>query len=553
MSGLLILGHREGHAAALRDELRRVLPRGQPEALGPGALAVSGADGLPHGTALAFAAWALPEARPFAAPSVSAGADAVIDALVTRLKDHEGPVRLLVFATGEGSPARARLVAAETQARLKDRLRRLHRQLRTDEGALGRDEALVQVLLTGADKGFVSALTPGEAHAHRRLLSPYAGGEVAVPRDIRPPSRAYQKLVEAQTRLGVKMKDGETVVDLGASPGGWSFVALEQGAQVTAIDRSPLRDDLRRNAQLSFVKGDAFSYRPTQRVDWLVCDLIAFPERTVQLLKDWLGGGLCDRFVVTVKFRGTEDYALVEQVKAVLAEFAGEYWLRALTHNKNELTAMGRARAAPAAVLFDMDGVLVKSEEIWFQVVSEAGERFRGSPIGREEFAPTFGQGTAADLPAFGLKTTVAELDAFYAEAFPRHLARVWVDPQAREVLTALRARGVKTAVVTNTVEVLARKVLAAAGLLELFDFVGCADQVPRAKPAPDLVVHVCGQLGVAPARAWMIGDSRYDREAARGAGVYFVGMHQDGDVRVASLGALLAIPGLRLPSEEKP
>ena len=373
---------------------------------------------------------------------------------------------------------------------------------------------------------------------------------MAVARDIRPPSRAYQKLVEAQTRLGVKMKPGEAVVDLGASPGGWTFVALEQGARVTAVDRSPLRDDLQRHAQLSFVKGDAFAYTPQAPVDWLVCDLIAFPERTVELLRKWLGGGLCDRFVVTVKFRGDEDYALVDEVKRVLATYASEYWLRPLTHNKNELTAMGRVRPQPAAVLFDMDGVLVKSEEIWFQVVSEAGVKFRGSPISREEFAPTFGQGTAADLPAFGLKTTVAELDAHYADAFPRHLAHVWVDPEARALLATLRARGVKTGVVTNTVETLARQVLASAGLLELFDFVGCADQVPHAKPAPDLVLHVCRKLGVAPGQAWMIGDSRYDRAAARAAGVYFVGMNQYGDARVDALGALLALPGL---AREKP
>lgn len=54
----------------------------------------------------------------------------------------------------------------------------------------------------------------------------------------------------------------------------------------------------------------------------------------------------------------------------------------------------------PEAVLFDMDGVLVKSEEAWFRTVEAAGVRFRGRPVTRAEFGPTFGQGTAADVPA---------------------------------------------------------------------------------------------------------------------------------------------------------
>jgi phosphoglycolate phosphatase/AHBA synthesis associated protein len=55
------------------------------------------------------------------------------------------------------------------------------------------------------------------------------------------------------------------------------------------------------------------------------------------------------------------------------------------------------------AVLFDMDGVLLKSEEAWAHVVAAAGERFRGSPVTLEEFQPTFGQGTEADVRFVGL------------------------------------------------------------------------------------------------------------------------------------------------------
>src|SRR5688572_447845 len=87
------------------------------------------------------------------------------------------------------------------------------------------------------------------------------------------------------------------------------------------------------------------------------------------------------------------------------------------------------------AVLFDMDGVLLESEEAWEHVVAAAGEQFRGRPVTREEFQPTFGQGTEADVRVFGLRCTPAELDRFYLEHFPRYARHVWVNPEARGLL----------------------------------------------------------------------------------------------------------------------
>jgi HAD superfamily hydrolase (TIGR01509 family) len=196
----------------------------------------------------------------------------------------------------------------------------------------------------------------------------------------------------------------------------------------------------------------------------------------------------------------------------------------------------------PRAVLFDLDGVLVRSGEVWFRVVEEAGARFRGRPVTREEFAPTFGQGTAADVAVFGLGCTPAELDRFYVQRFPAHADGVWVDPDAAPVLRALRQRGLQTGLVTNTVSELAAHILSAAGLQELLDAVCCADQVPFAKPAPDLVHRALSELGRAPGEAWLVGDSRYDRLAAAAAGVFFVGYRLPGDARVEQLGAIATL-----------
>ena len=58
------------------------------------------------------------------------------------------------------------------------------------------------------------------------------------------------------------------------------------------------------------------------------------------------------------------------------------------------------------------------------------------------------------------------------------------------------------------------------------------------------MVLHALSALGSAAAEAWMIGDSRYDREAARDAGVHFIGLRQDGDARVDRLADLARLTG---------
>ncbi|MDP1830223.1 MAG: HAD family hydrolase [Archangium sp.] len=193
----------------------------------------------------------------------------------------------------------------------------------------------------------------------------------------------------------------------------------------------------------------------------------------------------------------------------------------------------------PRAVLFDMDGVLVKSEEVWFKVCEAAGVRFRGRALTREEFFPTFGQGTAADIPVFGFDCTVAELDAFYVTEFVRHLDAMWVNPEARPLLELLAGQGVKLALVTNTVSPLAVQILARAQLEGVFSSLATADRVTHAKPSPELVQLACRELGVPPDAAWMVGDSRFDRQAAQSAGVFFIGLGLDGDRRIERLADL--------------
>ncbi len=96
-----------------------------------------------------------------------------------------------------------------------------------------------------------------------------------------------------------------------------------------------------RHPDVTFVKGDAFAYEPPQPVDWLLCDVAAFPQRTLELLAQWLGQHWCRNFVVTTKFRGSEGYELLPAYKQLLRDSGYEFQLRRLNANKNEMTSMG--------------------------------------------------------------------------------------------------------------------------------------------------------------------------------------------------------------------
>lgn len=196
------------------------------------------------------------------------------------------------------------------------------------------------------------------------------------------------------------------------------------------------------------------------------------------------------------------------------------------------------------AVLWDLDGVLIDSYEVWFQLLSQTSRDFGGIAISREVMRQGWGQGIAADVERFFPHKSVAETEAHYHAHFMEHARHLRVDPDAIDVTGELRRRGLGQALITNTPSPLAIEILGAAGLA-LDTVVGGTD-VPRAKPAPDMVREACRRLGASSLEAIVVGDSRYDRDAALAAGVRFVGLRIDCDTRIERVRELLELPELR-------
>lgn len=201
------------------------------------------------------------------------------------------------------------------------------------------------------------------------------------------------------------------------------------------------------------------------------------------------------------------------------------------------------------ALLLDMDGVLVFSEDAWFAVYNETLAHFGHPSISRGAFRAIFGNGTEADRAMYMPERTVEEINEAYARSFERHLERIRPNAEAPALLEAARARGVATCVATNTTRPLAGRILAGAGLLPLIDEVAAADEAGAGKPDPAVLHLAAARLGVPLSESFFIGDSRYDAEAALRAPVPFVGYRYGDGNRIGSLEELLPLlPPLPAP-----
>ncbi len=191
------------------------------------------------------------------------------------------------------------------------------------------------------------------------------------------------------------------------------------------------------------------------------------------------------------------------------------------------------------AILFDLDGVLVDSYEVWFQLLNHAAAHWSYPAIPRETFHACWGQGVEADQARFFPNHQIPEIETFFHDHFMEHAAELVVANETEAIFAALRSHAVRTAVITNTPNPLASAVVQRAGVSP--DTIIGANDVPNGKPAPDMVLEACTRLAVTPERSLVVGDSRYDAGAARAAGVSFAGIGGiEGDLTLGSLLDLL-------------
>jgi HAD superfamily hydrolase (TIGR01509 family) len=190
----------------------------------------------------------------------------------------------------------------------------------------------------------------------------------------------------------------------------------------------------------------------------------------------------------------------------------------------------------PRGLLFDMDGVLVDSQESWYQLLAcLVRERFSRN-LSREEFMSRYWAHDLRDIFAdLGL---VIELDTFCREIYSRYLDDVLLAAGVRETLE--RLSHIPKAIITNTPAVCAWQILRKFGLQNYFTAVLTGGEVVNGKPDPEIVFKGCQALSIRPREAVLIGDSARDVLAGRAAGCTVIGIGIEGDYTIRRLPELL-------------
>ena len=169
-----------------------------------------------------------------------------------------------------------------------------------------------------------------------RTKKPPLGNFQFIEDKINPPNRAYLKLWEALSLMDHYPKPGDSAIDLGASPGGWTYVMQSLGASVMAIDKAELDPKIAKLPRIKFLKQSAFAFDPKTLeapLDWVLCDVACYPDRTFDLVHQWINSQKAKRLIFTIKLQGQTNLTVIQQFQSI-----PHGKVLHLFHNKHEVT-----------------------------------------------------------------------------------------------------------------------------------------------------------------------------------------------------------------------
>jgi HAD superfamily hydrolase (TIGR01509 family) len=190
-------------------------------------------------------------------------------------------------------------------------------------------------------------------------------------------------------------------------------------------------------------------------------------------------------------------------------------------------------RTEPAAILFDVDGTLVDSNDAHARAWVEAFAVYavhvdyahvrRCIGMGGDKLMPEV-SALREDTPK-GKAISDSRREIFKQ----KYLPRVKPFPGARDLVAALKARGLTLVAASSAKKDELEPLLAIAGAGALLDAATSSDDAEESKPDPDIVQAALKQAKTRPEHAIMIGDTPYDVEAAGRAGVRVIAFRSGG------------------------
>ena len=161
------------------------------------------------------------------------------------------------------------------------------------------------------------------------------------------PSRSALKLEEALLTLlsedeRVKfLVPGMKAADLGAAPGGWSWVLARQHLRVSAIDNGPMAESAFSTGLVEHLRADGFRWQPPKPVEWLVCDMVESPVRVAARMAEWFANGWCKRAIFNLKLPMKKRWEETRRCLDLFERNAGRpltIRARQLYHDREEIT-----------------------------------------------------------------------------------------------------------------------------------------------------------------------------------------------------------------------
>ncbi|MFC4729653.1 23S rRNA (cytidine(2498)-2'-O)-methyltransferase RlmM [Coralloluteibacterium thermophilus] len=165
------------------------------------------------------------------------------------------------------------------------------------------------------------------------------------------PSRSAAKLEEAITVLldpderARRLQAGMYAADLGAAPGGWSWILARRYLRVWAIDNGPLAESAHATGLIEHVRADGFRWQPPQTLEWMVCDMVEQPRRVADRIATWLREGWCRQTIFNLKLPMKKRWDETVLCLDLLRERTGmplDIRARQLYHDREEITVYAR-------------------------------------------------------------------------------------------------------------------------------------------------------------------------------------------------------------------
>jgi phosphoglycolate phosphatase len=173
-------------------------------------------------------------------------------------------------------------------------------------------------------------------------------------------------------------------------------------------------------------------------------------------------------------------------------------------------------------IIFDLDGTLVDTSRDITNALNYALKPYGLKDLTVEDTIKMVGEGITRLIEKIlgdGKSKIEDEVIKRFLEYYSEHLVDYSsIYPHVRETLEKLDSY--KKAVISNKREYLSTKLLEKLDLLKYFDLIIGSDTVAERKPSPVPVIYVFTRLGVTPYESMIVGDSNYDIEAGRKAGV---------------------------------